>query len=205
MMVTLARTAQACVPSEVALASPASYHHHEDAAEVCCDLGWSCHEHGELDKAMTFLQQARRISEFACGKNHGVTLVVLDDLRDLLEEQGYEDLEINLFCSQVSQSRTWTHQAIENALNGHIQKAMSSCQQALIALPPSSPSCQLSEATNIARISGSKARRRRKSPNVSIHSGQQASHHNTNTWACRTSGPKRSDSDWNLGPCSPES
>jgi tetratricopeptide (TPR) repeat protein len=133
--------------------------YHKDTAEVYYALGWTYYEQGELDEAIIFLQQAWRISEYVYGQKHGVTLVILDDLRDVLEEQGYEGLEIDIFGSQVSQSRTLSHQATESAQNGHIQKAIYFCQQALIALPPSNPNYQSLEAIDIRRQLGSLVRK----------------------------------------------
>jgi tetratricopeptide (TPR) repeat protein len=134
--------------------------YHQDTAEVYYDIGWTYYEHGELDDAMIFLQQAWRIAEHVYGEKHGVTLLVLDDLRDVLEENGYEDLGIDIYFSQVSQSRTLSHQAIESAQNGHIQKAIHFSQQALIALPPSkNPNDQLLEAADIRRQLGSLVRK----------------------------------------------
>jgi hypothetical protein len=65
----------------------------------------------------------------------------------------------------------------------------------------------------LARISGSKTRRRRRSPgqflsifaSASIHTWAQAPNLDTHTQACRTSGPKRSNSDWNRDPSSSKS
>jgi tetratricopeptide (TPR) repeat protein len=103
--------------------------YHKDTAEVYYALGWTYYEQVELDKAIIFLQQAWRIiSEYVYGQKHGVTLVILDDLRDVLEEQeGYEDVESDIFCSQISQSGTLSHQATESAQNGHTQKAIYFC------------------------------------------------------------------------------
>ena len=133
--------------------------YHEDTAEVYYNLGWASYEHGDLDSAIIFFQQAWRISEHVYGKEHGVTLVILDDLRDALEEQGYEDLEIDTFCAQIFQSRSMSHQATESAQNGDTSKAIYFCQQALIALPPSSPNYQSLEAADIRRQLGSLLRK----------------------------------------------
>lgn len=67
-------------------------------------MGWLFYLQKEYNQALVFLRQTWRISYYIYGNNAGVTLVVLDDIQDVLQDQGLSSSQILLYCQAMARS-----------------------------------------------------------------------------------------------------
>jgi tetratricopeptide (TPR) repeat protein len=69
---------------------------HEDTARIYYELGWLEYDQTmNFERALAYLLQSLRISHQIYGDDHPATLVVLDDVQDLLEDMDLDNEYVN--------------------------------------------------------------------------------------------------------------